>query len=351
MAIITLKRAERTAVHVLIGLVGESGSGKTYSALHLARGLVGPAGTIAVLDTETGRALVYSSVCAPWDHAELTAPFTPERYVEAIQVIEAAGYDCLIIDSASHEWEGIGGVVESADASGKQGLLKWAAPKAQHKRFMRALLNSRMHVIVCLRAKEKLEAWEQTGDGKWRLAGSDRAQLTNGSIVTAAPQKVMKKEIVSTGFVGVQDKRFVYEMTVQLLMQNGEGRRGSYVIDKCPADLLGAFPVGKKISTETGERVAEWVRGGVPVDQELAARLTLARETAEKGMAALKGWWESLTPAQKAPLTPELANLKSIATEADRMAAEIAAQSTEEVVDQSAPLAPEPPADETFATL
>ncbi|MBF0186198.1 MAG: ATP-binding protein, partial [Magnetococcales bacterium] len=39
---------------------GGSSSGKTYSALRLARGLVGPQGKIGVIDTENRRALFYA---------------------------------------------------------------------------------------------------------------------------------------------------------------------------------------------------------------------------------------------------------------------------------------------------
>jgi hypothetical protein len=35
-------------------------------------------------------------------------------------------------------------------------LAKWAKPKARHKRFVQVMLTTRMHIILCLRAKEKL---------------------------------------------------------------------------------------------------------------------------------------------------------------------------------------------------
>ncbi len=45
------KPASRDEVSVKLALMGVSGSGKTYSALRLARGLVGPSGRIALIDT------------------------------------------------------------------------------------------------------------------------------------------------------------------------------------------------------------------------------------------------------------------------------------------------------------
>ena len=43
-----------------------------------------------------------------------------------------------------------------ADGNGQRGLVKWAGPKAAHKRYVQALLQTRMHLIICLRAKEKV---------------------------------------------------------------------------------------------------------------------------------------------------------------------------------------------------
>src|SRR5579859_30580 len=163
MTILNITKAVRKGAHVIIALYGYSGSGKTLSALLLARGLAGKDGKICMIDTESGRGMIYAqAVPGGYDYAELTPPFTPERYTEAFAEVEATGAKVVIVDSSSHEWAGIGGIVEMAD-SGKsqagvplQGLVKWAGPKARHKRWIAALLQSHMHVILCVRAKEKL---------------------------------------------------------------------------------------------------------------------------------------------------------------------------------------------------
>lgn len=293
MPIVSFARAARKGSHVLIALYGESGSGKTYSAILLARGLVGPEGKVAMLDTETGRGLIYANLAGGYDYAELTPPFTPERYIEAIKTAEQAGYDALIIDSASHEWEGIGGVVETADASNLQGLIKWASPKARHKKFVQALLTTRMHLILCLRAKEKMV---QEG-----------------------------KTVRSEGFVSVQDKRFIFETTVQCFMPNTKnGNRGVPVVEKCPEDLMPAFPPGAKIGVKTGEVIREWVNGGAPVDHGLETLRREAEEAAEGGSKAFAAWWnrDDVKP-RRDHLRAHLDNLKSIAKTADEEAERI----------------------------
>ncbi len=295
MSIITFAPAVRKGSHVLIALYGESGSGKTYSAILMARGLVGPAGKIAMIDTETGRGLIYATVAGGYNYAELTPPFTPERYAEAVKAAEEGGFDALILDSASHEWEGIGGIIETAEANNLKGLVKWAGPKSRHKKFVQALLQTRMHLIICLRAKEKM------------------VQRTIRDPVSGRE----KQEIVSEGFVSVQDKRFIFETTVQLFMLNGEGLHGTYRIEKCPEDLLGAFPTGQKITVETGKRIADWVAGGAPVDHTLELLKRKAEEVAEDGTEASRAHWRTLSAADRNRLQPYLENLKSIAAAAD----------------------------------
>ena len=92
----------------------------------------------------------------PFLIGDLIAPFTPARYAEAIREFQAAGVEVLVIDSISHEWEGTGGCEEIANNSPNK-VIGWANAKAQHKRMMNVLLQSDMHVIVCIRAKEKVD--------------------------------------------------------------------------------------------------------------------------------------------------------------------------------------------------
>ena len=69
---------------------GAKGSGKTYSALRVATGLAKECGSrIAFLDTENGRARYYADEF-DFDYMQLEDPFTPEKYMEAID----AAVDC-----------------------------------------------------------------------------------------------------------------------------------------------------------------------------------------------------------------------------------------------------------------
>ena len=58
----SFRPAERSQAKPLIGLYAESGCGKTYSALLLARGFVGSAGKIGMIETEAGRGEAYADI-------------------------------------------------------------------------------------------------------------------------------------------------------------------------------------------------------------------------------------------------------------------------------------------------
>jgi hypothetical protein len=106
-----LYKAERKKARIKMALQGPSGSGKTMSALLIAFGLCGEWNKIAVIDTENHSADLYAHL-GGYNVLSISAPFTPEKYIEAINVCENAGIEVIIIDSISHEWEGIGGILD-----------------------------------------------------------------------------------------------------------------------------------------------------------------------------------------------------------------------------------------------
>lgn len=148
------KKAERKQAKLRLALSGPSGSGKTTGALLIAKGL---GGKIAVLDTERGSASLYADL-VDFDTVELGPPYTPERYVEIIHEAEKAGYDTLILDSISHEWNGEGGILQIVDTVARTRLkgnsyMAWNEGTPRHQRFIDAMLASPLHIIATMRSK------------------------------------------------------------------------------------------------------------------------------------------------------------------------------------------------------
>lgn len=230
----TIKPATRQGVKPLIGIYSESGCGKTYSSLLLARGLVGPTGKIVMVDTESGRGSLYADVLPDgYDVLQLEAPFSPARYVEAIETVEQSGALVGIIDSGSHEWEGLEGVLSMAGdneaKSGRPGLHNWRVPKMEHAKFTLKLLQSPLPWIICLRAKFKT-----------RQAKNDKG----------------KTEIVKDDYTTpIQADDFIFECTAHAEVMQDH----SFRLTKCshPA-LRGCFPENRPIEIKHGESLAKW---------------------------------------------------------------------------------------------
>jgi len=312
-----IKRATRSAGHLLVGVAGTSGAGKTLSALLLARGIVGPKGRVVLIDTESGRGNFYDDqVPGGYDVLDLPPPHTPERYLEAMRAVEASAApgvpQVCVVDSASHEWEGQGGVVQQAfereAKTGKAGLQNWRGPKLAHRRWVCALASSAMHIVLCMRRKEK---FEQTGG-----------------------------QVRSAGFYTVQDKDLPFELTVSLEMGQRNGRGGyPAAVLKAPGNLAEAFPVDKQIGVATGEKLAEWMGGGGLVDAAAAALRHEAEDFAAGGTEALRAWWGKCTPEEKHRLRPDWERIKALAAEADALQADARRASAPSGVDLADPFA------------
>lgn len=151
---IQFQRATRRKSKLRLGVAGPAGSGKTTAALQIAKGL---GGKVALLDTERGSASLYSGVF-DFDVLDLDPPYAPERFIEAIHVAEKAGYDVLVIDSITHEWNGSGGCCDINEALA-QARYKgntwsaWSETTPRHRAFLDAILQSRLHVIATMRSK------------------------------------------------------------------------------------------------------------------------------------------------------------------------------------------------------
>lgn len=150
------QKATRKKAKARVALVGPSGSGKTYTALVLARGLVGPSGTIALIDTERASASKYAGTVTEFDALDLDH-HAPQEYVQAIQDAAREGYDVLVIDSLSHAWNGRGGALEQVDMAAKRtqnnSYVAWRDVTPQHNALVDAILTYPGHVIVTMRAK------------------------------------------------------------------------------------------------------------------------------------------------------------------------------------------------------
>jgi len=253
------KPATRSHIIPLIGIFGKSATGKTFSALRMMRGLIGPKGKLAVLDTENKRASInFDRIPGGFLALDFEPPFTPDRYCEFIQIAHDEKIDGLVIDSASHEWCGAGGYLEMKEQwldrvagkdyakRNKMALAAAANCKPAHNRFVNCLLRAGIPIILCFRGKDKVKM--------------EKVPQNNGG---------EKLEIIQPDHSSpIQDSELIYEMLIAVETLTGD-KPDSEGFCRCDStggtkythpDLLDCIRPSERISEATGERIAEWCR-------------------------------------------------------------------------------------------
>jgi len=253
-----LKKAQRKTVKLRLNLSGASGSGKTMSALYMAYGLIGDWSKIAVIDTENSSASLYSHL-GDFNTLDLPAPFTPERYIEAIDTCISSGMECVIIDSSSHEWSGAGGCIDLNEklAQSKYRGNTWSAWNEitpRHDKFVNKVLQCPIHIITCTRSKMET------------IMGED-------------------KKVKKVGMKDIQRDGWEYELTVSL---NIERDTHMAVSSKDRTELF----EGKEpfiITAETGREILNWCNTGIEQLVEAIAEMECC-ETIEQLKACWSKW-------------------------------------------------------------
>lgn len=237
----TLRKAERRQAKLRIGLSAPSGAGKTYSALLIAYGITGDWSKIALIDTESGSGELYAHL-GDYNTMRLDAPYSPERYIEAIQACEEAGVEVIIIDSTSHEWEGKGGCLqinENIAQSKFRGNTwsAWSETTPRHQKFLDAIVQSKCHIITATRNKIDTVMTED-------------------------------KKVKKVGTKEIQREGFEYELTVNF---NIDRDTHKVIASKDRTEIFeGLDPF--IITADTGKKLIDWAMSGKEVVKEITKK-------------------------------------------------------------------------------
>lgn len=237
----THRPAKRENTPLIIGLAGPTKSGKTYSAHRIAQGLAN-GGPITMINAEGAKGHQYADEFS-YTAIDITRPYRPERYTEALRY--ALGLDpkpaVVIIDSGSHMHDGPGGILEyhedeldrlaGNDYAKRQRntYTAWIKPKAAENEFIYAMLEADCHIILCLRAKEKI--------------------------------KVVNGKPIDLGWQPIVGERVAFETIFTLVLPPHCKGVPDLAISEMrkPFDTL--IPEGEQLSEETGRLLAQWAAG------------------------------------------------------------------------------------------
>jgi hypothetical protein len=254
----------REQVPLLIGLGGPPGSGKTYSALVIATGIKSHrGGNIVVIDTEKNRSKAYAprkgekaDGVNTFDflHVPFDPPFRSLDFRDAVRQQLASKPAAIIIDSASDEHEGDGGLLDFHDSELERmagndwskrervGQAAWIKPKGERREMMNDFLQIMTPLIFCFRAREKTKQVQ-----------NDKGKMTPTNI----------------GWTPIAPPEIVHSMTLFCLLPiRSDGVpmwRGNTAYEdfsiKLPRQFQGIFPEKKPIDAEMGYRMSEWAMG------------------------------------------------------------------------------------------
>lgn len=280
MSKMAFSRATKKQSRARVALFGPAGSGKTFNAIELALTL---GSKVAVVDTERGSAAKYAEGDPfEFDHLPLE-DFSPMSYVEAIKLAEREGYDCVVIDSLSHAWEGAGGVLEQVNDKGGR-FDSWRSVTPKHNALVEAMLTSKCHIIATMRTKtEYVVEKNEKGKSEPRKIGLSPKQRDD-----------MEYEFDLAGSIEADTST----ITITKTRAHGRIEKGSAWRHKTPllgAKLLEWLKQGKEEAAETQE--AAPVSDPKAPAEAAEAQKSPRTKTATDGSSALPAVSSSETPA------------------------------------------------------
>lgn len=243
MALI-IEDAVKQQEKVRMAIIGPSGSGKTWTALLFA-GVLAEGGTISVLDTEKRAARKYAQDFPfKFRVIDKLPNYSPEIYIEALDLLEKEDPAVLIVDGISQAWAGKEGILETVDrisAAGKSAFYDkagWRTATPAHNRLVDRLIDisTRRHLIVTMRVKMAyVEDTDERG----------------------------KKKPVKIGLQPIQRSELEYEFDIVADMNT----ENTMVISKtrCAALNKGVFPMP---GCDVAQRILDWCNDGAIRDLE-----------------------------------------------------------------------------------
>lgn len=246
-------KAQKSQINPTVVIEGPTGSGKTYTALSIASGM---GKKIAVIDTERSSSAYYADRFA-FDVCELHS-WSTESYLAAAREAAGAGYEVLIIDSASHAWKQLTEDMEDAAAKYRgNSMTAWTKDgKPQWNRFVDELFSLGMAVIVTTRVRQAYDI------------GKDDAGRT---------------KIEKLGLEAQAEKDFDYEFGIILRMDQDHNA----LITK---DRTGKFQdkLIKRPGETFGAELVAWLNSGVPLPPPPPKVHELTEEEREAAKAELQ---------------------------------------------------------------
>lgn len=225
-----LRKSNRRQAKIKMALQGPAGSGKTYSSLLIAKGLVnGNYEKVVVIDSEKGSSDLYADLGS---YNVLTLDdYSPEKYIQAIELCEKEEMEVIIIDSITHAWEYL---LDYHSSLPGNSFTNWAKITPRQRAFIDKILNCSCHVIATMRTKQDYVLNQK--DGKY------------------VPEKVGLKAVQRDGVE--YEFTLILDLDIKHFAVSSKDRTGMFM-DKPEF----------KITAGVGKQIHDWCNSGINLEE------------------------------------------------------------------------------------
>lgn len=283
----TANEATRESILLRAGVCGPAGAGKTKTCLMIGTRIVEKlrTGPLFVIDSENKSALRFaygprSKQGYRFKHVPMPEDdYSPAAYMAALDYCEAQGAGVVVIDSLSHAWAGINGVLEQVDRVTQQSRSRntfsegWKTMTPVQNQLIQRLLGSGCHLLWTMRAKTD-----------WIIQENSQG----------------RKEPVKVGLAPVQREGVDYEPDIFFDMTVPEHNA---IIGKSRCDALPVGLIVPKPDETFADIICDWLGDEVPehartlgeavniaVTEGLIAAETRSQDGYKAARAKLQGW-------------------------------------------------------------
>jgi hypothetical protein len=281
------------------------GNGKSYTSLSVLTHLIAPSTSkelerkIAVICTENGRIQMYASG-KPFHFSVLVLnDFSPEGYADAIDDAAREGFEALLVDSISDEWDWTLTEIdrlqtpESGKKLDKRGA--WGVMTPRHNGFLRVLTRAPMHVAAtCLMKPEYAMVDDPDRPGKKKMTRVGLALVQREGIerlfdiagVMEEEAELYFTKTLCQSLYGRRYKTPGRELAQTIGAWLEEGEQVPETTEAMVKTLVDRASLSKEAFTEANDTMLRWcmVRGveGAAVEHAKASLKALVKEKVVK---------------------------------------------------------------------
>ena len=139
------------------------------------------------------------------------------------------GFECVIIDSLSHEWQGPGGIIDIHGQMEGNSFTNWNKVTPRHNALIQKIVNAPVHVIATLRSKTEYVMQQKNGKSIPEKMGLKAVQRDDCEYEFTVAFELNKYHVAAVS----KDRTGLFQQEPELILSENLGKR---ITDWCEID-------------------------------------------------------------------------------------------------------------------